>query len=265
MDFGCGKCVPCRINKRRKWVARMMLELMATPSAIFVTLTYDEENLPEGATLVPKDLTDFFKLLRYYLPNRTIRYFAVGEYGDQNWRPHYHLIIYGVDIAESDVLLKAWKKGIVHVGTAEPDSMQYVAGYVTKKMTNKKDKRLAGRHPEFARMSRRPGIGQVGVERFAAAILSNRAAVASLMDGSWLPTVFHTEKKKAWPLDRFLKLKLYQALKLTEGQVKAYNRRAVVKEWAIKMSMPTEEYERIRKGKVIAQRGRLITERRRDL
>lgn len=53
----------------------------------------------------------------------------------------------------------AWQKGFVYVGTLERGSANYLAGYVTKKMTSAGDERLKGRHPEFARMSLRPGIG----------------------------------------------------------------------------------------------------------
>ena len=52
-QFGCGQCMACRINRRRIWTHRIMLEALVSPSASFLTLTYNKENLPDGGTLAP--------------------------------------------------------------------------------------------------------------------------------------------------------------------------------------------------------------------
>jgi hypothetical protein len=170
--FGCGQCTPCRINKRRLWTHRIILESMTHDNNAFVTLTYNDDNLPKDGTLVPKDLRDWQKRLRYHA-DVDLRFFSVGEYGDRTQRPHYHAAVFGFPGCASNsnacnciackTLRASWDKGFVHNGTLTKDSAQYIAGYVTKKMTNKNDDKvksyLQGRHPEFARMSNRPGIG----------------------------------------------------------------------------------------------------------
>ena len=41
----CGKCLSCRIAKRREWTMRLWHELPYHQSSIFLTLTYDDDNL----------------------------------------------------------------------------------------------------------------------------------------------------------------------------------------------------------------------------
>ena len=177
----CGQCLPCRINRRRIWTGRLMLEALGHGDAVFVTLTYSEEEVPllPGSglqTLVPDDLTLFMKRLRKdhgqfrqsLCGSRAaarLRFFAVGEYGEQTFRPHYHAIIYGLSELESQTVAKAWQtkkeqpKGFIEVSAFNERRASYVAGYCTKKMVQEDDPRLRGRHPEFSRQSRRPGIG----------------------------------------------------------------------------------------------------------
>lgn len=133
----CGKCLSCRLGKRREWTARMIHELDSHHAACFITLTYNEENVPEYSSLKKEDLQKFFKRLRKRLSvdKRKIRYFACGEYGDHTQRPHYHAIIFGmsVDVLEQQIIRDCWKFGHVHVGLAEMDSIRYVAQYIDKK------------------------------------------------------------------------------------------------------------------------------------
>ena len=55
----CGKCLSCRIAKRSEWSMRMLHELESYDCAVFVTLTYDDEHLPEHGSLVVSDLQKF--------------------------------------------------------------------------------------------------------------------------------------------------------------------------------------------------------------
>lgn len=157
-----------------------MLEASLHSENAFCTLTYTTESLPTsvgGPTLEPKHLQDFLKRLRKVIAPRLIRFYAVGEYGDQTFRPHYHLALFNFPTCSfgrsrygllnrknccyaCDLVRDSWSLGQIDLGTLEVKSAQYIAGYVTKKMTHSSDPRLAGRHPEFSRMSLRPGLGK---------------------------------------------------------------------------------------------------------
>lgn len=188
MLVGCGQCIPCRVNRRRIWVHRLMLEAALHGDNTFVTLTYDDDHLPKGSTLVPADLRNFLKRLRKDFEPRRLRFFAVGEYGDTTERPHYHLALFGHPncsygqsrysgsnrdcCAACSAIRDAWGQGQVYLGELSDASASYVAGYVLKKMTKADDGRLNGRHPEFARMSNRPGIGADMMHEVASTLLN---------------------------------------------------------------------------------------------
>lgn len=166
--------MPCRINTKRKKVARLLLESKSHQDNAFITLTYSDEEVPLGRTedgipvqiLVPAHLKAFLVRLRTYR-NHPYRYYAVGEYGSKTKRPHYHAILFGlstVELAYKDFLRKTWGLGHVLAGECNVQTMAYVAHYCTKKMTQEDDERLEGRPPEFARMSRMPGLGAHAID-----------------------------------------------------------------------------------------------------
>lgn len=185
----CGYCLGCRLEKARQWKVRIMHEASLNQHNCFVTLTYRPEMLPEGGTLVKRDLQLFFKRLRKKV-GEGIKYYAVGEYGAQLERPHYHICLFGYDFPDkvlwkydfrperslyrSPLLESCWSVGKVpigycSVGSLTPQSASYVARYVQKKVTGDRGKAHYGdRLPEFALMSRggRTGRG-IGYDWFA--------------------------------------------------------------------------------------------------
>lgn len=168
----CGRCIACRVNQARDWTTRLVAEGKQHREKVFLTLTYDDDHLPPGATLVKKDVQDFMKKLRKKVGDG-VRFYAAGEYGSHTQRPHYHIVLFGLGLGDgffSDLdfyksdekrgSLKQWPFGFVTVSTANEKRMKYVAKYVTKKITGDRSKEwYKGRLPEFALMSRRPGIG----------------------------------------------------------------------------------------------------------
>lgn len=162
----CGKCPECMKRKSDAWQFRLMQEEKSSTSAYFITLTYDTDFLPltetGWPTLDKKHFPSFMKRLRSWHPKNTpIKYYAVGEYGSQFMRPHYHAIIFNVNI---DYLQRAWTDtetlkpiGIVDVGTVGPASVAYVTNYLHKG-------RMIPAHPgddrqpEFSLMSK--GLGK---------------------------------------------------------------------------------------------------------
>lgn len=208
-SFGCGQCMHCRYNRRRLWAHRIILEAVVHPTASFLTLTYDTEHVPHDGSLRPRDLTLFLKRLRKRL-DRNIRYFAVGEYGDESWRPHFHLALFGIDHEAYEAVNDAWGMGFIYFGDLTWESAGYIAGYVTKKMTAKDDARLQGKYPEFARMSLRPGIGALSVVQVAEA-LQNKHGWDSILRTNDVPVSLR-HGRKDMPLGRYLRMKMREAL-----------------------------------------------------
>lgn len=183
IPFGCGQCHPCRINRRRQWMWRQVLESMTHEENAYVTLTYSE--MPGNGSLQPEHLTLFLKRLRWRIAPKRVRYFAVGEYGEETRRPHYHLSLFGLSGFSdwvgsrqirsgcADIVHECWGHGNVDVKPFARETAQYVAGYVVKKMTDKNDVRLAGRYPEFARMSRMPALGSAAMAVMAKQLSEN--------------------------------------------------------------------------------------------
>ena len=220
----CGQCLACRINARRIWVGRLMLEAQCHEHSFFSTFTYEE--VPRGGTLVKDHICSTFHRLRKLASRRSkaVRFFAVGEYGDQLSRPHYHAAVFGLSAQESELITSAWRglrdpeygarPGFCYHGSLTPHSASYIAGYVTKKLTNKADpavaSRLRERAPEFAVMSRRPGIGVLRYEAFLEA-LKSRAGALYLAKNKDVPVAFAVGGRML-PLGRVMRDHLRVAL-----------------------------------------------------
>lgn len=198
----CGDCIECRKNKALDWSSRALMEMQSySPSEVhFVTLTYSDENLPfvhtsyelgyefeddleelpdQLPTLSIRDVQLFFKRLRKRWPDSDIRYMVCGEYGPTTARPHYHMILYGVPLTDlkpwrrgekNDLIYRSqeienvWPLGHVEIGRVTSKSVGYVAGYVSKKLSDGPVKEFLTRFPQltkpFIRASKRPALGR---------------------------------------------------------------------------------------------------------
>ena len=196
----CGQCVGCRLERSRQWAIRCFHEAQLHDENSFVTLTYNEENLPKDASLSVRHLQLFIKRLRKKY-GTGIRYYACGEYGEQTRRPHYHLILFNFrppdllphllsssssstskpTLFRSASLDVVWGKGYTLTGHVTFQSAAYVARYIMKKITGA----TATNHyeqvdettgeifqllPEFTTMSRRPGIGKDWYDKYKSEI-----------------------------------------------------------------------------------------------
>lgn len=151
----CGKCAFCLKKAIDAWCLRLGHEMEVSSSAFFITLTYDNEHLPPGEDLSKRDLQLFIKRLRKRNP--AIRYFAVGEYGTEKGRPHYHAVIF--NLISLDLINASWVdvhgNPIGHIvgDRATMGRIRYMVEYMALPTASN------GKTPPFRVMSRRPGIG----------------------------------------------------------------------------------------------------------
>jgi hypothetical protein len=201
-----------------------MLEESVWEQSSFVTLTYNEEKMPEDWSVKPDILQRYIKRVRKKCEPFRIRFYGVGEYGDPNecsrglGRPHYHIALFGVGnelrfcdklkkvraFSVDNVVEDSWKHGFVHVGYINKNSARYISNYVTKFMNFEKSRLLKGRSPEFARMSNRPGIGAPAMVQLAEELIeqgySKKTIVGELYYGN-----------KNLPLGEYLTKKLHKS------------------------------------------------------
>lgn len=161
----CGKCPKC-INRRASgWSFRLMQQEKVSTSAKFLTFTYAPEfisrkhgTISENGfmSLHKRHLQLFFKRLRKAHAKHSssrIKYYAVGEYGTNYARPHYHAILFN---ARDEDLLSSWGMGDIYFGSVTPASIGYCLKYLCKDRTTGKFGR-DDRKKEFAVMSK--GLG----------------------------------------------------------------------------------------------------------
>ncbi len=160
----------------------------------FLTLTYDQLHVPADYGLRKEAFPLFMKRLRKAVSPQRVRYFHCGEYGEETRRPHYHAVLFGLDFSfdrvpwternghtlyRSESLEDIWKLGQVLIGEVTFESAAYVARYVVKKVTGSGAdaayERVDGDtgecyqvEPEFATMSRSPGIGMTWIQKYLA-------------------------------------------------------------------------------------------------
>lgn len=214
----------------------MYLEACVHRESSFVTLTYSPEKLPPGGNLVPRDVQLWLKRLRKSISKISsdlkLRFFLCGEYGDRTWRPHYHACLFGVGVSLESTIRASWPQGFVTVYEFDRKMAQYTAGYVVKKMTRRDDPRLEGRHPEFARMSLRPGIGAGAMEVLKGPLLTPSGVRAFLSDGlnGDVPQSLKLGREDI-PLARYLRKRLRDEIGMTDEWAQE-----VVKNWSLKKS-----------------------------
>ncbi len=190
ITVSCGQCLGCRLERSRQWAVRSVHEASLHDRNCFLTLTYDEKNLPPNGSLDITHWQKFAKKLRKQCG--PFRFLHCGEYGEINDRPHYHASIFGLDFFEGRKLYKEtpqgplfnnplldqiWGKGYAVFSELTFSTAAYVARYIMKKVTGDDAEwhyqqldPITGEtwmlKPEYCTMSRNPGLGAKWIEKY---------------------------------------------------------------------------------------------------
>lgn len=208
----CSKCPACLAKRINSWSFRLTQQDKISISSNFITLTYDNETIPRSPnnfkTLDKRDLQLFFKRLRKSHRSHTkIKYYAVGEYGAETMRPHYHIILFNSDPFSVE---KAWQKGYIHNGDVRGASISYTLKYINKKgkiPMHKND----DRQREFSLMSKGLGLNYLTPNMKAWHLAMPAERVYVTIEG----------RKLAMP--RYYRNKLYTSIQLSEYQTYVQN------------------------------------------
>lgn len=213
MRVRCGKCIGCLRDKQIEWVYRLERELPIHKHSLFVTLTYDEHNVPVkyGDTietyetmfhkyqftpcpdfvfsLWPEDLQRYFKRLRKSLGVSNLKYYACGEYGGSDLgckRPHYHFLLFydepdNAPFVES-CIRESWNKGFVTIDPVIPERITYVTKYILK--NDAESAEFDEQIKPFMRVSH--GVGERGFLKDYAFEYANSVDYVTLSNGAKL-------------------------------------------------------------------------------
>lgn len=154
----CGRCLDCRITRQRDWALRCQHEAQfhkhkdGSSNTCFLTLTYDDEHLPNDWSVDVRAWQLFAKKTRKRLGS--FRFLAVGEYGGEKLRPHYHALIFGQDFSHDRVpmtdadgnpyflsatLAKLWPQGIHHIQLMTQETVNYCCRYTIDKIQSEEE------------------------------------------------------------------------------------------------------------------------------
>lgn len=251
-EFNCGKCEECKKKYAQDWATRIYNEKKYWKKGYFITLSYNNENLPKNRSLNLEDLQKFIKRLRKniggyeYVKDKNgkktnpIRYFACGEYGPRTLRPHYHMCVFNLEINDleeykknklnqklytSKKIEKIWGKGFVIIGEIEYESAGYVAQYCTKKI-KKEFNAKHGRNQEFIVMSRNGGLGLTEWIKNKEEIKKNKGFYCMTLKGVKLKPIprFYKKKWEEENIHEFLKFQEEEIEKIKWDKEKMYEK-----------------------------------------
>lgn len=192
LSLPCGQCVGCRLERSRQWAIRCMHEASLYKQNCFITLTYNNESLPDDRSLHYDHFQKFMKRLRKKYPHKKIRFYMCGEYGENFNRPHFHACLFNHDFGDkkpwkrsskdcviyrSADLESLWTYGFSSIGDVTFESAAYVARYIMKKINgdladdrykfvDETSGEIHNLRPEFNKMSLKPGIGQGWLDKY---------------------------------------------------------------------------------------------------
>lgn len=145
LKLPCGKCDECLTLRSVGWATRARHEISLHQDNCFLTLTYDNDNLP--GNLVLKDpFQKFMKRLRER-SKKKLSYMVSHEYGSRTARPHHHAIIFGYSpknykflknslsgnpLFTSQDISDIWKFGHHSIGEANEKTAFYISAYALK-------------------------------------------------------------------------------------------------------------------------------------
>lgn len=251
----CGRCIGCRLERSRQWAMRCMHEKRMHKRSSFLTLTYDDEHLPEGNSLSMDDYQRFMKRLRWRFGDG-IRFCGCGEYGDVTFRPHYHILLLNCDFDDrrfnrksasgaalytSASLDALWSKdgkplGFSLIGDVDFDSCCYVARYVMKKVIGNDtfDSSLYDwetglvKEAPFMTMSRRPGLGTAWFDKYGIDAYKWDSVIMNGMEVR--PPRFYDGKYEILEPDKLARLKVQRRRKAAVYRADNTTRRLRVRE-----------------------------------
>lgn len=184
IEIPCGKCIQCKAKYQNSIMIRIVEELKCWSKASFVTLTYSDSNLPQifnqstgetHGTLVKKHFQDWLKRYRqsYFRKNHKkaeFKYYLCGEYGPRTFRPHAHVIFFGLDRLDLNDAIYDWqtKYGFADYETIDLTSVKslantgrYIGKYASKGVYDNPLIELGLVLPTFRLMSKGLGLSYV--------------------------------------------------------------------------------------------------------
>lgn len=257
VQLPCGRCIGCRLERSRQWAVRCMHEASLHADNCFITLTYNEDNLPVSGSLSKREWQLFAKRMRKRCG--PFRFFHCGEYGAELQRPHYHACIFGFDFPDkvllpqssaenrlfrSPILESLWPYGFSTIGAVTFESAAYVARYALKKVTGDAAEEHYMRvdahgevvqlQPEYVLMSRGGrtkgpgGIGAAWFRKFGNEVYPSDEVIARGFPSK--PPRYYDEFLKAADLSAYENLKDSRAARARERAEDATAERLRVRE-----------------------------------
>lgn len=129
----CNNCYFCKTRKKFEWTSRVLMERYSYDNGFFITLTYNNENLPKDGGVSYAHADYFIDELRKKFKDARFgfSYYLMSEYGGRSRRPHYHMhLLTDAPLSfVNHVVSKLWNKGFIKIGNSTLKSVLYTSAF----------------------------------------------------------------------------------------------------------------------------------------